>query len=151
MSDLRNQRRLAAAVLKCGEGRVWIDPLHADAVAEAVTRDDIRGLVRKGYVKAHQKAGTSKARASVIAIQKESGRRKGAGSRKGAKGARNPRKQKWIRTIRPIRATLKELRESEKLTPSLYRQYYRKAKGNVFRSRNHLLSHLRTDGVLKEE
>lgn len=151
MSDLRNQRRLAAAVLKCGEGRVWIDPLHADAVAEAVTRDDMRGLIRKGYVKAQQKAGSSKARAHFLAAQKASGRRKGPGSRKGAQGARNPRKAKWIRTIRPIRAVLKELRASEKLTPTLYRQYYRKAKGNAFRSRNHLLSHLRTDGAIKEE
>lgn len=151
MSDLRNQRRLAAAVLDCGEGRVWIDPLHADAVAEAVTRQDIRALVRKGYIRAHQKAGTSKARAKVIAEQKKSGRRKGPGSRKGAAGARNPRKAKWIRTIRPIRAVLKELRETEKITPTVYRQYYRKAKGNVFRSRAHLVSHMRTDGVLGEE
>ena len=151
MSDLRNQRRIAAAVLGCGEGRVWIDPLHADAVAEAVTRQDVRGLIRKGYIRAHQKAGTSKARANVIAIQKKSGRRKGPGSRKGAKGARDPRKQRWIRTIRPIRAVLKELRATEKITPSLYRVYYRKAKGGAFRSRAHLVSHMRTDGHLGEE
>jgi large subunit ribosomal protein L19e len=151
MSDLRNQRRLAAAVLDCGEGRVWIDPLHADAVAEAVTREDIRGLVRKGYVKAAQKAGTSKARAHVIAAQKKSGRRKGPGSRKGAKGARNPRKAKWIRTIRPIRGVLREMRENKKITPTQYRLYYRKAKGGSFRSRAHLVSHMRTDGVIGEE
>lgn len=151
MSDLRNQRRLAAAVLGCGEGRVWIDPLHADAVAEAVTRQDIRGLVKKGYIRAAQKAGTSRSRARLLAIQKESGRRKGPGSRKGAKGARSPRKAKWIRTIRPIRATLKDLRESGKVSPSVYRIYYRKAKGGVFRSKNHLISHMRTDGALKEE
>lgn len=151
MSDLRNQRRIAAAVLDCGEGRVWIDPLHADAVAEAVTREDIRGLVRKGYIVALQKAGTSRGRARYQAGQKESGRQKGPGSRKGAKGARSPRKQRWIRTIRPIRATLKELRESGKVSPSVYRQYYLKAKGGVFRSKNHLVSHMRTDGALKEE
>lgn len=151
MSDLRNQRRLAAAVLDCGEGRVWIDPLHADAVAEAVTRQDVRALVKKGYIRAEQKAGTSRSRARFLKEQKESGRRKGPGSRKGAKGARSPRKQKWIRTIRPIRATLKDLRESGKVSPSVYRLYYRKAKGGVFRSKNHLVSHMRTDGVLKEE
>lgn len=151
MSDLRNQRRLAAAVLGCGEGRVWIDPLHADAVAEAVTRQDIRGLVKKGYIGAAQKAGTSRSRARALAIQKESGRRKGPGSRKGAAGARSPRKARWIRTIRPIRATLKDLRESGKVSPSVYRLYYRKAKGGVFRSKNHLISHMRTDGALKEE
>ena len=151
MSDLRNQRRLAAAVLGCGEGRVWIDPLHADAVAEAVTRQDIRGLVKKGYISAQQKAGTSRGRARYQKLQKESGRQKGPGSRKGASGARSPRKQKWIRTIRPIRATLKELRESGKVSPSVYRLYYRKAKGGVFRSKAHLVSHMRTDGALKEE
>lgn len=151
MSDLRNQRRLAAAVLDCGEGRVWIDPLHADAVAEAVTRQDIRALVKKGYIKAAQKQGTSKARARALAIQKESGRRKGPGSRKGAGGARSPRKQRWIRTIRPIRDTLRTLRGEEKISPAVYRQYYRKAKGGSFRSRAHLVSHMRTDGHLGEE
>ena len=151
MTDLRNQRRIAAAVLDCGEGRVWIDPLHADAVAEAVTRQDIRSLVKKGYIRAEQKAGTSRGRARALKIQKDSGRRQGPGSRKGAKGARNPRKQRWIRTIRPIRSTLKELRESGKVSPTIYRVYYRKAKGGVFRSKAHLVSHMRTDGALKEE
>lgn len=151
MSDLRNQRRLAAAVLDCGEGRVWLDPLHADSIAEAVTREDIRGLIKKGYVKAEQKQGTSRARARKLAEQKASGRRKGPGSRKGAKGARDPRKQRWIRTIRPIRAVLKELRANEKITPSVYRTYYRKAKGGSFRSKAHLVSHMRSDGALGEE
>ena len=150
MSDLRNQRRLAAAVLDCGVGRVWIDPLHADAVAEAVTRQDIRALVKKGYIKAAQKAGTSRSRARALAVQKESGRRKGPGSRKGAGGARSPRKQRWIRTIRPIRDELKKLRGEEKISPSIYRTYYRKAKGGAFRSRAHLVSHMRTDGHLEE-
>jgi large subunit ribosomal protein L19e len=151
MSDLRNQRRLAAAILDCGVGRVWIDPLHADAVAEAVTRQDVRGLIKKGYIAANQKAGTSTGRVRALAIQKESGRRKGPGSRKGAKGARSPRKQKWIRTIRPLRATLAELRDSKKITPTLYRVYYMKAKGGAFRSKAHLISHMRTDGHLPEE
>jgi large subunit ribosomal protein L19e len=151
MSDLRNQRRLASEVLDCGMGRVWIDPLHADAVAEAVTRQDIRSLIRKGYVAAKQDPGNSRVRARALKIQKDSGRRKGPGSRKGAKGARDPRKQKWIRTIRPIRETLADLREQEKITPKLYRLYYRKAKGGSFRSRNHLISHMKTDGHLAEE
>lgn len=151
MTDLRNQRRVAAAVLGCGEGRVWIDPLHSDAVAEAVTREDIRGLVKKGYIVAQQKAGTSRGRARALKIQKDSGRRSGPGSRKGAKGARSPRKQKWMRVIRPIRATLKELRAEGKVSPTVYRVYYRKAKGGVFRSKAHLVSHMRTDGALKEE
>ena len=35
MAFLRLQKRLAAAVLKCGKGRVWIDPNECSEVALA--------------------------------------------------------------------------------------------------------------------
>ena len=35
MAFLRLQKRLAAAVLKCGERRVWIDPNETNEVALA--------------------------------------------------------------------------------------------------------------------
>lgn len=35
MVNLRTQKRVAAAVLKCGKGRVWIDPNEADQVSQA--------------------------------------------------------------------------------------------------------------------
>ncbi len=151
MTDLRNQRRVASQVLDCGQNRVWLDPLHSEEIAEAVTRADMRKLVKKGFVKASQVQGTSRARANRIAIQKKKGRRKGPGSRKGASGARNPRKLRWMRLIRPIRIVLKTLRDEGKLKVGSYRKYYRQAKGGVFRSKAHLLSHLKTDGAIKEE
>ncbi len=150
MTDLRNQKRLAAEVLECGGTRVWIDPLHADEVAEAVTRADVRKLVKKGYVKEIQSAGVSRGRARKLAEQKEKGRRRGPGSRKGAKGARDPKKARWIRTIRPLRATLRGLREEGKIQPGQYRKYYMQAKGGRYRSKAQLVFHLKTDGILKE-
>lgn len=150
MTDLRNQKALAAKVLKVGGTRVWLDPLHMEDVATAVTRADIRALVKKGYIKAKQEKGVSRGRARAIAEQKKSGRRRGPGSRKGAKGARNPRKAKWIRTIRPQREVLAGLRDEKKITTAQYRTYYLKAKGGSFRSRAHLIAHMKTDGVLKE-
>jgi large subunit ribosomal protein L19e len=35
MVNLRTQKRVAAAVLKCGRGRVWIDPNESDQVSQA--------------------------------------------------------------------------------------------------------------------
>lgn len=35
MVNLRTQKRVAAAVLKCGRGRVWIDPNEADQISQA--------------------------------------------------------------------------------------------------------------------
>jgi len=151
MTDLKNQKRLAAQLLGRGESAVWLDPLHTDEIAEAVTRQDIRALIRKGIIKPHQKQGVSKARARKIAAQKEKGRRTGPGSRKGAKGARDPRKRRWIRTIRPLRELLKELRDSGKIVPGQYRRLYLQAKGGRYRSRANLLYNLKTEGILKEE
>jgi hypothetical protein len=43
------------------------------------------------------------------------------------------------------------LRDDEVLDTATYRRFYRRAKGGVFRSRPHLLSHLVTEGVLTEQ
>ncbi len=150
MSDLRNQRRMAADILKCGKNRVWMDEDRLDEIAKAVTKEDVRVLIKGGAVKAKQKKGISSGRKKYVASQKTKGRRKGQGSRKGAKYARLPRKRRWIKTIRPLREYLKELRDTEQIDRSTYRLYYRKSKGGEFRNRHHLKTHLISDGVLKE-
>ena len=151
MTDLRNQRRMAALLLKCGVNRVWMDHDRVDEIAKAVTKDDIRVLVNGKAIKKMQTKGISSARKKYVKSQKKKGRRRGHGSRKGAKYARLPRKERWMKLIRPIRADLKTLRDENKIDRSVYRKYYRKAKGGEFRSRHHLKTHLIADGVLKKE
>ena len=150
MSDLRNQRRMAADLLKCGTKRVWMDHDRIDEIAKAVTKEDIRILINGKAIKASQKKGISSARKKYIKKQKDKCRRSGHGSRKGAKYARLTKKERWMKTIRPIRSYLKDLRSDKKITATTYRKYYRKAKGGEFRSRHHLETHLISDGVLKE-
>jgi large subunit ribosomal protein L19e len=150
MVDISYQRRMAARILKCGRYRVWIDPDQLDEVSEAVTRGDIRRLICYRVIQVRQKQGVSRGRTRATMIQKAKGRRTGPGSRRGRKYARAPRKRNWIRTIRPLRAELKTLREEGKLDRSTYRMYYRKARGNMFKSRAHLLTHLTSAGVLSE-
>lgn len=151
MADLKNQKRLAADILKCGLNRVWIDPANEDKVQDCITRADIRNAIDSGLIKAKMKQGTSKGRIRYKAEQKASGKRKGPGSRKGTANARVPSKRRWISTIRPIRDELKQLRADGKITPSIYRLYYRKAKGGVYTSRRNLKQHMVADGNLKEE
>ena len=147
---LKNQRRLAAAVLKCGQHRVWINPEEVEEVEKAVTKRDIRNLVKKGTIKAKQKQGVSRGRARAVHAQRKKGRRQGHGSRKGTAYARRPRKRRWILTIRPIRAYLRDLRRQEVITPMQYRRYYVRAKGGEFRSTSHLRTHLIMEGVIEE-
>ena len=151
MADLRNQRRMASEILKCGKNRVWMDHDRLDEIAKAVTKEDIRLLTRGKAIKARQINGISKGRKRYVAEQKKKGRRSGHGSRKGAKYARMPKKERWIKTIRPIRIYLKSLRDEKKINPSTYRKYYMKAKGGEFRSKHHLQTHLISDGIIKEE
>jgi len=151
MTDLRNQRRMASSILKCGENRVWMDSDRTDEVAKAVTRSDVKILINGGAIKSKQIQGISRGRKKFNQKQKDKGRRKGHGSRKGAKYARLPRKERWMRTIRPIRTYLRQLRDDKSIEKSIYRKYYRKAKGGEFRSKHHLRTRLTSDGFLKED
>jgi large subunit ribosomal protein L19e len=148
--DLKNQRRMAAEILKCGVNRVWMDPNRLEDVEDSITRADIRTLISSGTIARAPKKGISRGRARHVAAQKAKGRRKGQGSRKGTKNARKSGKDRWIQMIRPVRKRLKQLRDEGKITKGVYREYYLKAKGGVFRNVGHLNSHLRTEGHLKE-
>ena len=149
MVNLVNQRRVAATILKCGVFRVWIDPNRTEDIATAVTREDIRNLIRSGSIQAKQKQGTSRGRIRYAQAQKKKGKRKGQGSRKGAKYARFPKKRRWISTIRPIRTRLRELREQQIIERTVYRKFYLYAKGGMFKNKGHLMSHLKAENLLK--
>ena len=150
MTDLRNQRRMAASILKCGVNRVWMDQDRLDEIAKAVTKEDIRILINGKAITVRQIKGISNGRKKYIKRQKEKGRKRGHGSRKGAKYARLPKKERWMRTIRPLRQYLRTLRDEKKIDRSTYRKYYMKAKGGEFRSKHHLQTHLISDGIIKE-
>jgi large subunit ribosomal protein L19e len=150
MVDVSYQRRMAAEILKCGVNRVWIDPDQVDEVAEAVTRGDVRRLICYRVIQKRQIRGVSQARTRRMMAQKAKGRRKGPGSRRGGKFARGPRKRNWIRLIRPLRDELKTLRGDGKLDATTYRVYYRKARGNMFKSRSHMLTQMELAGVITE-
>ena len=147
--NLKNQRRMAAQILKCGIGRVWIDPADTESLEDAITRADIRIAIHNGTIRKLPVKGQSRARTRHRHSQRAKGRRRGPGSRQGGANARDPRKGRWIRTIRPLRALLRELREAGKINARTYRAYYRQAKGGMFKGRSHLLQHLQAAGVLK--
>ena len=142
MTDLANQRRLAAEVLEIGVNRVWLNPEASKDIAAALTREDIRKLIEEDKVGARPIKGVSRGRARKVDETRKYGHRKGHGSRSGAKGARRPKKQQWMKKIRALRSRLRELRETEKIDATTYRKLYVKAKGGEYRSRAHLDSHI---------
>ncbi|MFB6144652.1 MAG: 50S ribosomal protein L19e [Candidatus Nanohaloarchaea archaeon] len=138
MSNLKNQKRMAAEILDVGENRVKIDPEETDRVEEAITRQDIRNLIESGAIEKRKEKGTSRGRAREKREQKSKGRRKGHGKRKGKKTARKDSKEKWMENIRAIRNRLKEMREDGELEDDQYWSLYDRAKGGFFRDTKHL-------------
>ena len=138
MSDVASQKRVAAAILKCGVNRVWFDPARISDIENAISREDLKGLITEGVIKARQKKGVSRGRARARIAQRSYGHRKGAGRRKGAAGARNPSKTAWVQKIRAIRKVLVELRAAGTIARHMYRILYRKAAGGQFRSVAHM-------------
>ncbi|MDI6883646.1 MAG: 50S ribosomal protein L19e [Hadesarchaea archaeon] len=146
---LNLKKRLAAEILKVGVNRVWIDPTRAADVSVAITRQDIRNLISQGVIRAKPERGSSRGRFRERAVKRKKGRRRGVGSRKGAKHARLPKKASWIRTVRPLRFRLRELKKEGVIGPREYRRLYNMVRGDAFRSRAHLETYLRERGLLR--
>jgi large subunit ribosomal protein L19e len=147
---LKSQKRLAARILGVGVNRVWIDPTRAADVEAAISRRDIRRLIHDGTIRARPERGVSRARARKRAAKRKKGRGRGRGSRKGAAKARKPKKEAWIRTVRPLRARLRELRGKGTIDAREYRRLYRMVKGGAFRSKAHLKTYLKERGITGE-
>lgn len=142
MTDLANQRRLAAEVMDIGVHRVWLDPEASKDISAALTRDDIRKLIEEGKVGKRDIKGISRGRARKLREARAYGHRKGHGSRNGAKGARRPKKEQWMKKIRALRKHLRELKDNNTIDVATYRKLYTKAKGGEYRSRAHLSAHI---------
>lgn len=84
-----------------------------------------------------------------LAEQKKKGKRKGRGSVKGAKKARNPKKQEWMTTIRALRKDLKEMRDANEIDATTYRKLYKMAKGGAFRSKSYMKTYARDHDLIK--
>ncbi|MEA3229778.1 MAG: 50S ribosomal protein L19e [archaeon] len=136
--DTRQQKDLAARMLNVGRDRVWLDPGNVEDVSSAITRQDVRGLVAKGFIKVIPLKGQSRVRARVIATQKKKSLRKGRGSRKGTANARLPSKKKWMVKIRALRAELLKLKEKKIILPEQYTKLYRLSTSGFFRNKSHL-------------
>lgn len=130
----KKAKELASKIFKTGVSRIKI--AEPEKLQEAITKDDVRGLIAQGVIKKKPAVGTSKGRSKKLKIKKKKGRKKGFGKRKGTRNARQNRKKNWIQKVRGQRKMLKELNNKNKVKN--YQGFYRKIKGSFFRGKKHL-------------
>ena len=145
--SLKSQRRLAAEILKVGEGRVWIDPDRTLDVEVAITRDEVRKLIHEDAIKPLPKKGISRSRAKILKDQKKKGLRKGPGGKSGSARSKISKKRAWMLKIRPLRNKLRDLKDSRVITKSVYRKLYNMAGSGVFESTADLERYIQTRGL----
>ena len=127
-------KRLAASLLGVGKSRVRI--LNPKKAADALTRDDVRELIRQGFVMAVQKKGVGTTKRD---------RTKGRGHRKGTKAIG---KKLWMRKVRAQRDYLVSVKQ--RMESPAYRKAYVMVKGNAFRDVATLKSYLVENKMIKQ-
>lgn len=135
--NLKKKRELVARILGIGANRVRFEPDKLDDIADSITREDLRSLVKRGTIWTTKVKGTSRGRAKTMqAIRKKSGL--GPGSKKGKKTARTGKKSAYVTKIRSMRYHLKVMKDRNEINRQTYWLIYKKVDGGQVRSVSHL-------------
>jgi len=126
------QKRLAADVLNVGIHKVWLNPDRITDIKEALTKQDIRDLIKDGAIKAkatnHKKVKKKTKKRTTGKIKKRPRRRK----------------EKYIMLIRKLRRYLTGLKENKIIISKDYQRLRRLAKAGNFKSIEALKEYVKT-------
>jgi large subunit ribosomal protein L19e len=132
-------KRAASEILGRGKNAIRFRPEGMEDIKKAITRDDVRRLIKDGTVIAlkpryelHKKA--------VIERSKGIGKRKGTAKARIGRGV-------WEKKTRSQRLLLNQLKMMGKFDNTTFKRYYLLVKGNAFPDKKSLLLHLSDDGI----
>jgi len=136
--DAKKLKRLAAGILGAGIKKMVITEGNEERIGEAITKDDVRQIIKDGIVKKRKSNQHSRGRARILHEKKKKGRKRGKGRRYGTKKARVQSKKKWQTSVRAQRKKLRQMRDGKMKMKITYRQAYNRIKGGFFKEKKQL-------------
>lgn len=143
--SIRLTKRIASELLGRGTSSIRIKPDFIKDAEKAITREDVRAMLKSGSIYATKEKHNISAYSKVLNEKRKKGRRRGAGRRKGTKAARGVLEYK--KKIRGQRRLIKALKEEKLIDNEKFKKYYALVKGGNFISKASLLNHIRNDGI----
>lgn len=146
---VKTAKRIAASILGIGINRIRLNPAKLKEVSEALTREDVRALIKTGAITRLAEFGVSRGPARERQRQRAKGRQRGTGKRAGLASARSGKRDMWIAGLRAQRAYILEMLEGGKINHETYKKVYYMAKGGFFsRGRSQVLAYLKDNKLL---
>jgi len=135
MKTFALQKRLASKVLDVGKNSVWFDSERLNDIKEAITKEDIKILVKEGAIKKKHAKGIKRRAGKIRQIRKRKGRARGEGKKKGKlkKG-----KKEYVLKIRNLRSYIKILKKRKEITATESDRLRKLAKAGIIKTKNEI-------------
>ena len=129
--NLRNKKELAARTLKVGKGRIMFVEARRDEIKEAITKQDIRDLLKEGAITIKPIKGRRKN------VKKSKKRGPGKIKKKVKK-----RKQEYVIMTRKLRKYVTEIKKQGKIAEVDVEDIRKKIRNRFFSSKAHLKEYI---------
>lgn len=147
MASLQTRKDIASKVLKVGLNRVWFDPSRLDDIKSAITRNDIKDLIKEEAIKKRAVKGVKRRAGKKHILRKKKGRKKGPGK---IKKYIVKRKTEYIILIRKLRSYLRALKNRGMINSKEYQKLRRYARAGEFIKKQDINDYIKTKLRIKK-